>query len=306
MIGRTPLTTLNNIGGMGMKRLNATMLTLSLLAATVPLVNQAGAAPRSDAVPAKSGQDSQTISIARSGSQPSQQGGAERFTGSVRIDPVFSAKEPSRTSGGSVTFKPGARTAWHTHPLGQVLIVTAGTGRIQSWGGPIQEIWRGDVVRIPPGVKHWHGASPNAAMTHIAIQEEINGSNVVWMEKVSDEQYGRRLTASQRAKGMNKEPSAIKRTFGDFAPKLVQLTDDVLFGDVWERADLSKRDRSLVTVAALIAGGNTEQLSFHLNRARENGLTETELIEAITHLAFYSGWPKAMSAITLAKELFEK
>jgi 4-carboxymuconolactone decarboxylase len=105
---------------------------------------------------------------------------------------------------------------------------------------------------------------------------------------------------------MNKEPSAIKKSLGDFAPKLVQLTDDVLFGDVWERPELSKRDRSLVTVSALIAGGNTEQLPFHLNRARENGVTEAELIEAITHLAFYCGWPRAMSAITIAKEVFKK
>jgi len=105
---------------------------------------------------------------------------------------------------------------------------------------------------------------------------------------------------------MNKEPSAIKKNFGDLAPKLVQLTDDVLFGDVWERPELSKRDRSLVTVAALIAGGNSEQLSFHLNRARENGVTEAELIETITHLAFYCGWPRAMSAITIARELSNK
>jgi alkylhydroperoxidase/carboxymuconolactone decarboxylase family protein YurZ/uncharacterized protein (DUF1330 family) len=145
-----------------------------------------------------------------------------------------------------------------------------------------------------------------AAMTHIAVQEEIDGTNAAWMEKVSDEQYGHRPSTSKGAKNMSKEPSAIKKTFGDFAPKLVQLTDDVLFGDVWERAELSKRDRSLVTVAALIAGGNTEQLPFHLNRAKENGLTETELVEAITHLAFYSGWPKAMSAITVAKEVFKR
>src|SRR4051794_18299347 len=105
---------------------------------------------------------------------------------------------------------------------------------------------------------------------------------------------------------MTREPSAIKRTFGDFAPKLVQLTDDVLFGDVWERGELAPRDRSLITVAALIAGGNAEQLPFHLNWARENGLTEAELVEVITHLAFYAGWPRAMSAITVAKEAFKK
>jgi 4-carboxymuconolactone decarboxylase len=121
-----------------------------------------------------------------------------------------------------------------------------------------------------------------------------------------DEQYGNRPSESQGAKDMNKQPSAIKKNFGDFSPKLVQLTDDVLFGDVWERAELSKRDRSLVTVAALVAGGNTEQLPFHLKRAKEHGVTEAEIIETITHLAFYSGWPKAMSAITVAKDVFKK
>jgi 4-carboxymuconolactone decarboxylase len=105
---------------------------------------------------------------------------------------------------------------------------------------------------------------------------------------------------------MNKEPSSLEKTYGDFAPKLVQVTDDVLFGDVWERTELSKRDRSLITVAALLAGGHVEQLPFHLNRARENGLTTTEIVEAITHLAFYCGWPRAMSAVRVAKETLEK
>jgi 4-carboxymuconolactone decarboxylase len=275
-----------------------TLTTLSLLLASMsPGPSQAQTA---------SAQDSRTITIARSGSQPSQKGTSECFTGSVRIDPLFGAKEPSRTSGAYVTFEPGARTAWHSHPLGQTLIVMAGTGRVQSWGGRIEEIRKGDVVQIPPGLKHWHGASPIAVMTHIAVQEEIDGTNVTWMEKVSDEQYGNRQSASQGAKDMNKQPSAIKKNFGDFSPKLVQLTDDVLFGDVWERTELSKRDRSLITVAALVAGGNAEQLTFHLNRAKENGVTEAELIETITHLAFYSGWPKAISAITVAKEVFKK
>jgi 4-carboxymuconolactone decarboxylase len=154
----------------------------------------------------------------------------------VRIDPLFAAKDPSRASGAYVTFAPGARTAWHTHPLGQTLIVTAGIGRVKSWGGSIEEIRKGDVVRIPPGVKHWHGAAPNAAMTHLAVQEEMNGSNVVWMEKVSDEQYGKEAKGVK--KKMNQEPSAIQKSLGDFAPKMVQLTDDVLFGDVWERTEL--------------------------------------------------------------------
>src|SRR5712692_5590822 len=121
---------------------------------------------------------------------PSRKGPAEYFTGTVRVDPLFQAPDPARVSGGGVTFEPGARSAWHTHPLGQILIVTAGVGRVQAWGGPIQEIRAGDVVRIPPDVKHWHGASPTNAMTHIAIQEALNGKAVEWMEKVSDEQYG--------------------------------------------------------------------------------------------------------------------
>ena len=132
-----------------------------------------------------------SIEIARSGSQPSAKGSAQYFTGSVRVDPLFPATDPSRTSGGLVTFEPGARSAWHTHPAGQILLVTAGAGRIQQWGGRVEEIRPGDVVRIPPGVKHWHGASPNIGMTHIAIQETVGGRNVDWMEQVSEEQYGK-------------------------------------------------------------------------------------------------------------------
>jgi quercetin dioxygenase-like cupin family protein len=138
------------------------------------------------------GKQMQNITIMRSGTQPSSEGSAEYFTGSVRIDPLFPVAEPSRVSGARVTFEPGARTAWHTHPLGQTLIVTAGTGWVQQWGGPVEEIREGDVVRIPPGVKHWHGATPTTRMTHIALQEQLDGRVVEWMEKVSDEQYRRR------------------------------------------------------------------------------------------------------------------
>jgi 4-carboxymuconolactone decarboxylase len=135
------------------------------------------------------GQAEQRITVTRSGSLSSSQGSAEYFTGSVMINMLFTAHEPSRTTGGLVTFQPGARTAWHSHPLGQTLIVTAGTGRIQRWDGPIEEIRQGDVVRIPPGVKHWHGAAPNSAMTHIAIQENLEGKTADWKEQVSNEQY---------------------------------------------------------------------------------------------------------------------
>ncbi len=129
------------------------------------------------------------MEIKRSGSQPSNKGPADYFTGMVRIDPLFQATDPARAAGNSVTFEPGARTAWHTHPLGQTLIVTAGCGRAQREGGPIEEIRPGDVVWFPPGQKHWHGAAPATAMTHIAIQEQLDGKAVEWMEKVTDEQY---------------------------------------------------------------------------------------------------------------------
>jgi quercetin dioxygenase-like cupin family protein len=129
------------------------------------------------------------MDIKRNGTRPSAKGPADWFTGTVRIDPLFEAPDPARGRGASVTFEPAARTAWHTHPLGQTLIVTTGVGRVQRWGEPIEEIRPGDVVWFPPGEKHWHGASPTAAMTHIAIQEALNGKQVDWMEKVSDEQY---------------------------------------------------------------------------------------------------------------------
>ena len=282
-----------------MKLLTSILSSLSLLTAILPPVVRAQAVP-----------DAPTITIARRGSQAPLPGPADRFTGAVNVTQLFGAQAPSHVSGGSVTFPPGARSAWHRHPLGQVLIVTAGTGWVQGWGGPTQEFHQGDVVRIPPGVKHWHGASATSPVTHLAVQEELDGRNTDWLEKVSDEQYGPGPSAnppsptSPATKAMPKEPSAIKKSLGDFSPKLVQLTDDVLFGDVWERPELSKRDRSLVTVSALVAGGHTEQLSFHLQRAKENDVTEAELIETITHLAFYCGWPRAMSAVTVAKETF--
>jgi quercetin dioxygenase-like cupin family protein len=129
------------------------------------------------------------MDIKRSGSQPSGKGQTEYFTGMVRIDPLFQANAPARSAGNAVTFEPGARTAWHTHPLGQVLFVTAGCGRAQREGGPIEEIRPGDVVVFAPGEKHWHGAAPTTALTHIAIQEALEGKAVEWMEKVTDEQY---------------------------------------------------------------------------------------------------------------------
>jgi quercetin dioxygenase-like cupin family protein len=145
-------------------------------------------APTMLAIPTNRGKG--TMEIKRSGSQPSGKGQAEYFTGEVRIDPLFQATEPARVLGAAVTFEPGARTAWHMHPLGQTLIVTFGCGRVQREGGPIEEIRAGDIVWFSPGEKHWHGAAPTTAVTHIAIAEALDGKVVEWMEKVSGEQYG--------------------------------------------------------------------------------------------------------------------
>jgi 4-carboxymuconolactone decarboxylase len=267
---------------------------MKLLAATLVLLSIVGSAfAQAD------------LTIARSGSQPSRTGPEANFTGSVRVDPLFPAREPSRASGAYVTFQHGARSAWHTHPLGQVLVVTAGVGRVQRWEGPIEEIRPGDVVWIPPGVKHWHGASPDSAMTHLAVQEHVGGKTVDWLEKVSDAQYGGPQAGSASAPAAGQSTRA-QRLFGDINPKLAELTDNVLFGDVWARPGLSPRDRSLVTVSALVAMNRPDQLRSHLARARENGVAQEELIEAITHLAFYAGWPSAITASTVAKDVFQK
>jgi quercetin dioxygenase-like cupin family protein len=131
------------------------------------------------------------MDIRRSGSQPSGRGPAEYFTGAVRLDPLFQAAHPARAAGVHVTFEPGARTAWHTHPLGQTIVITSGRGWVQQWGGPVEEVAPGDVVWFPPGEKHWHGATPTVGMTHIAIQEALDGKTAEWLEPVSEEQYRR-------------------------------------------------------------------------------------------------------------------
>ncbi|HXX83997.1 MAG TPA: cupin domain-containing protein [Casimicrobiaceae bacterium] len=138
------------------------------------------------------------MEIHRSGSQPSVKGPADYFTGRVRIDPLFEAPEPARALGVSVTFEPGARNAWHTHPLGQTLIVTAGCGLVQCWGGPVRKLRPGDVLWCPPGEKHWHGVTTTTAMTHIAIVEKLHGKTVDWMEKVTDEEYQAAQNAGQQ------------------------------------------------------------------------------------------------------------
>jgi len=177
---------------------------------------------------------------------------------------------------------------------------------VQRWGDAVDEIRQGDVVWIPPGQKHWHGAAPKSSMTHIAITEQLDGKTVDWMEQVSDAQYSAALRGQDASAGPAAQPRPSQRAIGDFAPKLAELTDNVLYADVWERPELSKRDRSLATVSALIALNRPDQLRSHLRIARENGVTQEELIETITHLAFYSGWPNAVTAIGVAREVFKE
>jgi quercetin dioxygenase-like cupin family protein len=168
-----------------MKCMIALVLSLSLFASATSYAEETN--PGSET--SSSGNTQQAQTIIRAGSQPSSKGRADTFTGAVRIDPLFPAGAPASYSGGAVSFEAGARSAWHIHPAGQYLIVTSGVGWTQQWGGPVTEIRPGDIVWCPPGVKHWHGASPTTSMTHIALTGTINGGNVEWLEKVSDGQY---------------------------------------------------------------------------------------------------------------------
>lgn len=274
-----------------MKTLFATTLLLSGMHAALAQTTQA--ATTTADVP---------LQITRNQTRTITTATAQNFTGTAKVEMLFVAKEPLRASAGLVTFEQGARTHWHTHPLGQTLVVTAGIGRVQRWGGPIEEIRTGDVVHIPPGVKHWHGASPTSGMTHMALSEALNGNSVDWLEAVTDAQFQPAGPAASAAP----QPSRSQQLMGSVAPKLAQLTDDVLFGDVWSRPGLSRRDRSLATVSALIAMNRPDQLRSHLALARTNGMTETELVEVITQLAFYAGWPSGVSAALVAKEVFGK
>jgi quercetin dioxygenase-like cupin family protein len=161
-----------------------------MLAATGGLAGLAVAGPAAAQAPNVTAQGRNvTMQITRNGSQPSRKGPAEYFTGTVRIDALFQTSDPAWVGGASVTFEPGARTAWHTHPLGQTLIITSGLGWVQREGGPVEEVRPGDVIWFPPSLKHWHGATPTTSMTHIAIHESLNGKNVDWMEQVTDQQY---------------------------------------------------------------------------------------------------------------------
>ena len=250
--------------------------------------------------------DVQTMEISRDGSRPLQPGPEANFTGDVRVERLFEAVDPSHASGGLVTFASGARTAWHSHPGGQILIITAGTGRVQLWGHPIEEIRDGDVVQIPADVKHWHGASPHASMTHLGITEQRNGTAVQWMEKVSDEQYNGALSSAPAPSSTREQNTASPS--GELqqriAPGLATLTDDVLYGDVWRRPELSPRDRSMVTISVLIATGKTAQLAGHLGRGLTNGVKPSEASALLAHLAIYCGWPSAVSALEVYEQVY--
>lgn len=282
-------------------RLVAAVASLLLLAPPSAPAAQAPAQPVAGAPRTAPAGDPKQMRVTRAGTQPSQKGPADWFTGTVRIDPLFQANEPTRASGAYVTFEPCARSAWHTHPLGQVLIVNAGVGRVQRWGGPVEELRAGDVVWTPPGVKHWHGASPTTAMTHLAVQEQLDGKNVEWMEKVTDEQYG----AAPASPTTGTPPRTRADDVGSVAPALARFAA-LVSGELWRRPDLSPRDRSLVTVAALIARQQTAELARYFDVALDSGVRPGELSEVVTHLAFYSGWGNAVAAAAVAKDVFAK
>jgi 4-carboxymuconolactone decarboxylase len=289
------------------------MVRFTALLMMLVLVASASAGAQSAGAP--------TLVITRAGSRAIERAPEANFTGDVRVERLYDAVDPSHSSGGFVTFAPGARTAWHSHPGGQILLVTAGTGRVQLWDQPMEEIGAGDVVRIPAGVKHWHGAAPRASMTHLGITEQRDGTAVRWMEEVSDEQYNGALSstqlelqapaqpvqAAQSAPSSNRQPG-VARPSGELqqriAPGLATLTDDVLYGDVWRRPELSPRDRSLVTISVLIATGKTAQLAVHLGRALANGVKPTEASAVLAHLAIYCGWPSAVSSLEVYDSVY--
>jgi 4-carboxymuconolactone decarboxylase len=202
--------------------------------------------------------------ITRSGSQAPSKGPAEYFTGNVHVQPLFAAEDAAPYGGGYVTFQPGARSAWHTHPAGQRLIVTEGVGRTQQWGGPVEEIRAGDVLWCPPDVKHWHGASPTSAMTHIALTGVRDGQNVAWLEKVSDEQYG--------AGAEHEEED--------------------------ENRGLTARQQALATIAAFTASGEQPRLEQALNQGLDAGLTVNEIKEILVQMYAYTGFPRSLNGIT--------
>jgi 4-carboxymuconolactone decarboxylase len=229
----------------------------AILLAVPALVLSAAFASR--AQNAQAGRSSQTI--LRAGSQPSSKGPAEYFTGNVTVTPLFPAEASAPYTGAYVTFEAGARSAWHTHPAGQRLVVTAGVGRTQEWGGRVREIKAGDSVWCPPGVKHWHGASPTTAMMHLTLAGTVNNINVEWLEKVTDAQY-------------NAEVRPMNTTHA-----------------------LSAKQRSIIPIAAFTATGDQARLKTALTEGLEAGLTVNEIKEILVQMYAYAGFPRSLSGI---------
>jgi quercetin dioxygenase-like cupin family protein len=228
------------------------------------------AAPFADAAGPESASESRSSQqISRAGSQASAAGPADYFTGKVRVDPLFPATEEINVSGAYVTFEPGARSAWHTHPAGQRLVVVSGVGLTQEWGKPVQQIHPGDVVVCPAGVKHWHGAAPDTAMTHLALTGTVEGKNVQWLEKVSDEQYraGGTLTSSAKP-----DAAVVSQT-------------------------LSAKQRAIPLIAAAMATSNMPALDSALNTGLDAGLSVSEAKEILVQLYAYSGFPRSLNAL---------
>jgi len=263
-----------------------TVLAFALAGAAV--IDVAAQTPRMDVTP--------------SDARPVTRGAADRFTGVVLVEPLFRAADGTRASGAQVSFAAGARSAWHTHPAGQILIVTAGVGWVQEWDQPKREITVGDVVWTPPGVRHWHGASSSSSMTHIAVQETADGRVVTWLEPVTDAQYEQTAPPSPSRQEPRMNTHQDLRSVSPALERYAQTTLDGL----WKRPELSPRDRSLVTVAALVARQQTAEMAFHIDLALDNGVKAAEISEVIAHLAFYSGWGNAMAAVTIAKDVFAR
>lgn len=274
--------------------------TLPLFFLAMNLSASAFATPNANSGEKKT-MDPVSVSISHESDRPLRPAAPDHFTGKAIVAPLFPADIPSDASAAYVTFEPGAHTDWHSHPVGQHLVITKGTGYIQFWGGERKTIKTGDVVWIPPRVKHWHGATPDSSFTHLAVQEHQAGKTVDWFEKVTDVQYG----TPEKTAVEPQPPSRAQQLMGETAPKLAELTDKVLYEDIWERPDLSKRERSLITVSALIALNRPDQLRSHINLALKNGVTKSEISEEITHLAFYTGWPSAVTAVGIAKDVFK-
>jgi len=253
------------------KILTIMFLSLSIFALENALIVQTISAEGSD----------NSMTTTQSSSQDSYKGPTEYFTGNVRVDPLFSENNSQPYSGANVTFQPGARTAWHSHPTGQRLIITEGVGWVQEWGKPIEEVREGDVVWFPPGVKHWHGATPTKGMTHMALTGVFDGKNAEWLEKVTDEQYG-----------VENEKQKVEKQ------KSKKLKDEALA--------LDARQQNIITIAAFTANGDLSQLKPELNEGLDAGLTVNEIKEVLVQMYAYAGFPRSLNGINTLMEVIEE